>query len=119
MEFEDVSLVDFLKKARPEELDQLPYGVVEFDDRNIIRNYNKTESGFSGLEKDSVLNRHVFTEVIPCMNNYLVALKFEEKDEIDEVLPYILSFKVKPTMVDIRLIKCHGLGRNFIIIKRR
>lgn len=117
MEITDDKVIDILKNNLG--YDQLDFGIIGFDNDKIIKEYNTYECEESGYEKDDVMNRNLFTEVAPCMNNYLVALKFEENEDLDESLPYILSFKVKPTPVDLRLLKSKELKYNYILIKRR
>ncbi|MBF0376327.1 MAG: phosphonate transporter [Desulfamplus sp.] len=118
MDFEDKFIGVKIESAKQEEKDSCPFGIIGFDNNGIIREYNKTESDNSGYSKEFILNKHIFLDVAPCMNNYLVALKFDEKKEFDETIPYILSFKVKPIKVQLRLIKNKELQLNYVLIKR-
>ncbi len=118
MDFEDGLIGGKIESAKPEEKDTCPFGIIGFDENGIIREYNRTESENSGYSKEFILNKHLFLDVAPCMNNYLVALKFDEKKEFDETIPYILSLKVKPIKVELRLIKNERLQLNYVLIKR-
>ena len=116
--FTDQNLLTTLRSLDDRELDELPFGVIGFDERTLVRRYNRLEEEMSGYRRENILNRPLFLEIAPCMNNYLVALKFEQQPELDETLPYILSFKVKPVKVDLRLLK-NGLAElHYVLIRR-
>lgn len=55
---------------------------IGFDDEGIVKVYNSCESEMAGLLLESVIDEDLFNTVAPCMNNFLVAQKFE--DAIDE-----------------------------------
>jgi len=118
MHFETSDIIKWINEADESSFDKTDFGIIGFDNQNIVKKYNLTEEKYSGLSKKNVLNKNLFLDVAPCMNNYLVSLKFEEKKELDEIIHYILSFKVKPCPVDLRLIKSKSLELNFILIKR-
>lgn len=60
--------LDFGAVARlsPEELDDLPYGLITLDGEGRVVHYNDTESRLVGLPRERVVGRHFFTEVAPC-----------------------------------------------------
>ncbi len=119
MDFWDKDILQKLIVSSETERDSVDFGVIEIDYSNIIIDYNSIEEGLSGYKKDFVSGKNLFLDIAPCMNNYIVALKFEEKEDFDEITPYILSFKIKPVSVDLRLIKNKELKRAFILIKRK
>ena len=49
-----------------EELDALPYGVIQVDAQGVILRYNKCESRLSGLAPQDVIGKNFFREVAPC-----------------------------------------------------
>lgn len=61
-----------LKKAEEfsqmtrEQLDELPYGVIELSSDGTILNYNVGESELSGRKPEKVIGKNFFTEVAPC-----------------------------------------------------
>ncbi|MFK7930346.1 MAG: PAS domain-containing protein [Myxococcota bacterium] len=55
-----------IQRLAPEQLDQLPYGVVTLDTRGKVVGYNDTESRLVGLPRDAVIGRNFFSEVAPC-----------------------------------------------------
>lgn len=117
MDFESPAIIEWLVESTDEVKECVPFGIIGFTNDNSITCYNKIESEYSGYSKEFVIGKNLFLEVAPCMNNYLVALKFAELNELDEVIPYILSFKVKPVSVHLRLLKKGEL--NYILIKRK
>ena len=118
MTFDHIKLIEIIETLSLEDLDKTDFGIIGFNKDSIIEVYNNMESALSGIKKESVVGNHLFEDVAPCMNNYLVALKFEEMEELDEIIPYILSLKVKPVKVDLRLIKNVCLRLNYVLIKR-
>ncbi len=111
-------IVDFLLGSNEDELNRLDFGIIGFDSKGILTAYNTMEETYSGLSREKVMGKPLFTDIAPCLNNYIVALKFEQNEELDEYTPYILSFKVKPTPVDLRLIKNKKLKYNYILVNR-
>ncbi len=57
---------DELSKMTPDQLDSLPYGVIELDAEGKILNYNAGESELSGRNAEQVKGKNFFTEVAPC-----------------------------------------------------
>ena len=65
----------------PARLDRLPFGVVGLTPEGIVDVYNQTEARLAGLNRDDVLGTSFFLSVAQCMNNFLVAQRFEDEDE--------------------------------------
>ena len=72
----------------------------------------------AGLSPERVLGKHLFTNVAPCMNNYLVAQRFEDEAELDVIIDYVLTFRMRPTAVKMKLLKSAAVERRFILIQR-
>jgi photoactive yellow protein len=117
--FEDPALPDCLDAFSEAELDALAFGVIGFNADGEVEIYNVFEATAAGLSKARVLGRHLFDEVAPCMNNYLVAQRFEEEEALDEVLPYVLTLRMRPTPVRLRLLKRPGGRRCYLLVERR
>lgn len=60
----------------------------------------------------------MFNEVAPCMNNYLVAQRFDDEEALDEILPYILTLRMRSTPVQLRLLKRRGGRRCYVLVER-
>lgn len=117
--FEDPDLAKRLDAASETELDALTFGVIGFNADGEVETYNAFESAAAGLSMTRVLGRHLFDEVAPCMNNYLVAQRFEEEETLDEVLPYVLTLRMRPTSVRLRLLKWPGGRLRYLLVERR
>lgn len=100
------------------ELDSLPYGVIGLDPEGMVALYTAAESRYAGLPRASVLGRHFFTVVAPCMNNAIVAARLEDEPDVDAIVDYVLTFRMRPTRVKVRLIKVTGHPRRYILIQR-
>ncbi|WP_027174176.1 phosphonate transporter [Methylobacterium sp. 10] len=117
LSFETISLRD-LGSHDVEELDALPFGVVGFSPDGIVEIYNATEERLAGLPRKSVLGTHYFSTTAQCMNNFMVAQRFEDETEIDAIIDYVLTLRMRPTPVRLRLLKASGMDRRFILIQR-
>jgi photoactive yellow protein len=104
-------------------LDVLDFGVIGFDAEAVVRRYNALESKLAGMASERVLGEPLFTTVAPCMNNFLVAQRFEdaaaEGSVLDEVIDYVLTLRMRPTKVRLRLLAAPGLSLRYVLIDRR
>ena len=116
------NLGQVLSQLSINDLNTFEFGVVGFDDECLVKLYNTYESKMAGLSVESVTDQDFFNTVAPCMNNFLVAQKFEdaidEKVNLDEVMDYVLTLKMKPTRVKLRLISGPHLPLNYLAILR-
>jgi photoactive yellow protein len=55
-----------VSRLSPNELDQLPYGLICIDAQGRVVHYNDTESRLARLPKERVVGRNFFTDVAPC-----------------------------------------------------
>ncbi|MCG8572830.1 MAG: PAS domain-containing protein, partial [Spirochaetes bacterium] len=110
---------DWLIHSTLKQQDGMDFGIIGLDKEMKVVLYNQTETQCSGLSKEMVLNKHFFIEVAPCLNNYLVALKFEQQENLDEILDYILSFRMDPTYVKLRLLKKANQSISYILVERK
>jgi photoactive yellow protein len=104
------------------ELDRLDFGVIGFDhDTNVCR-YNQFESAAAGLSPHRVLNQPLFTNVAPCMNNFMVASRFEDSEEqgilLDTIIDYVLTLRMRPVKVGLRLIAVPGAAVRYVLVRR-
>jgi hypothetical protein len=65
----------------------------------------------------------LFTMVAPCMNNFMVAHRFEEAaaegQSLDLTLDYVLTLRMRPAKVKMRLLASPGADRRFVLINRK
>lgn len=121
-DFTDADLLDRLLALPPEARDGLDFGVIGFDRSTHVVQYNAYESRAARLEPARVLGKHLFIEVAPCMNNHLVAQRFEaaglEGRALDETVPYVLTFRMRPTPVQLRLLARPGAAVSYVLVQR-
>ena len=115
--FEDIEL-SRLAGMGPEEFDGLPFGVVGLDDDAVVVIYNATEAGLAGLDVAAVIGAPFFEAIAQCMNNFMVSQRFEDEPELDDIIPYVLTLRMRPTRVRLRLLAASTQPLNFILIER-
>lgn len=120
--FDTPRLGQALSQSSTEQLNALDFGVIGFNNEGLVKVYNAYESKMTGLSYESVIDADLFNAVAPCMNNFLVAQKFEDaahvKAELDEIMDFVLTLKMKPTRVKLRLISSPQLPFNYVNILR-
>lgn len=120
--FADADLLPVLQQAADAELDTLAFGVIGFDAEAIVRRYNQFESRAAGLSPQRVLGHALFTVVAPCMNNYLVAQRFEDAAAqavpLDETIDYVLTLRMRPVKVRLRLLAAPGEALRYVLVNR-
>jgi photoactive yellow protein len=103
-------------------LDRLRFGVIGFDADAVVRAYNACESTQAGLAPQRVLGLPLFTMVAVCMNNFMVAQRFEDAaaagQALDATIDYVLTLRMRPIKVQLRLLAMPGQARRFVLIKR-
>ena len=115
--FESITLPE-LDAAEPATLDALTFGVVGLDAAYLTKAYNRQESLLAGLSRESVLDLDFFATTGVCMNNFLVAQRFEDEPLLDVMLDYVLTFRMRPTPVKLRLLQQPGGRLRYILIQR-
>ena len=105
------------------ELDSLEFGVIGFDAETLVRRYNALESQMAGLASTRVLGSALFTVVAPCMNNFLVAQRFEDSAAdgvaLDAVMDYVFTLRMRPSKVILRLVASPLSAMRYVLVKRR
>ncbi len=116
-DFEDITIAH-LDDLNQEQSDMLPFGVVGLSSEGLVEIYNRTESMLAGLPRESVVGTHFFANTAQCMNNYLVAQRFEDEPELDASLNFVLTLRMRPTPVRLRLLQTASASRRYILIQR-
>ena len=123
LSFDDPHLAQALSGATESELDALDFGVIGFDADGVVRTYNRFESEAAGLSADRVKGHSLFSVVAPCMNNFLVAQRFEDALEADHALDatidYVLTLRMRPVKVKLRLLAVAAAGLRYVLVSRR
>jgi photoactive yellow protein len=119
--FEDDDLADKLGDLPEETLDEAPFGIVEVDDDGVVQFYNRYESQLAGVDPDDALGQNFFTRLAPCSGNRLFHGRFKKgikKNALDERFTYTFTYKMSPTLVDVRMHR-DDEGRNWVLIRKR
>jgi photoactive yellow protein len=121
--FDAPGLVSWLEDVDAADLDRLQCGALGFDDEGTLRQYNKVEAAGSGVDASRLLGQNVFFTVAPCMNNYLVAQRFEDAlqhgQALDEIVDFVLTWRMRPTHVKLRLVAVPGMDLRYVFVERR
>ena len=121
--FDAPSLHSRLDRLTDDELDTLEFGVIAFDRDEVVRRYNAIESRLAGLSPERVLGHGLFTVVAPCMNNFLVAQRFQDAAEAEESLDvsidYVFTLRMRPCSVKLRLLALPGSANRYVLVQWR
>jgi len=113
----------FLSHATAADFDALDFGVIGFDVEGIVRRYNAHESQMAGLSLDRVIDHPFFTVVAPCMNNFMVAQRFEdtahEGGTLDDTIDYVLTLRMRPVKVKLRLLADPDVPLRHLFVQRQ
>ena len=103
-------------------LDMLEFGVIGFDADTVVTHYNAFEARAAGLSPQRVLGQPLFTLVAPCMNNFMVAQRFEDAAQsgaaLDETIDYVLTLRMRPVKVKLRLLAGAAAGTRYVLVQR-
>lgn len=115
--FDDITINE-LARMPGRVLDDLAFGVIGIDRSGIARTYNAAESRLAGLAPGAVIGLPFFQAVAQCMNNFMVAQRFEDSEEVDEVVPFVLTLRMRPTPVRLRLLASRAEPLRYVLIER-
>ena len=113
LDFDDPDLID--------ELDRANFGIVRVDDEGTVLFYNKHEAENAGVRPEDARGKNFFTGVAPCSNNRIFRGRFKKgmmKGTLDEAFTYTFTYKMSPTLVDIRMLRDEE-ANNWIVIRFR
>ena len=120
--FSDVALHAELDGCSNDELDALDFGVIGFDEAGNVQRYNSFESKAAGLSIQRVVGQHLFTMVAPCMNNFMVAQRFEDalanRSTLDATVDYVLTLRMRPVKVKLRLLAGTVGFSRYVLVQR-
>lgn len=120
--FNQPDLESRLATLSAQALDELDFGVIGFDNETVVRRYNEFESKAAGLTPHRVIGQPLFTAVAPCMNNFLVAQRFEDAVEsgeaLDATIDYVLTLRMRPIKVALRLLAAPGATIRYVLVHR-
>ena len=117
MNFENAALLKWLEQAGADELDALDFGVIRLKFDTSVTFYNAVEARGAGLRPETVLDKRFFIGVGQCMNNYLVAQRFQDEAELDVFVPYVFTFMMRPTKVRLRLLRSSSAQSMYLLVE--
>jgi photoactive yellow protein len=121
--FDARGLADMLDACSMEQLDSLDFGVIGFDADANVQRYNAFESRLAGLSPQRVIGEPLFTNVAPCLNNFMVAQRFEDAAadaaELDDTIDYVLTLRMRPMKVRLRLLASAASATRYVLVQRR
>jgi len=123
MTFDTRGLGDILDASNQVQLDRLDFGVIGFDADDNVQRYNSFESQAAGLSPQRVIGEPLFTNVAPCLNNFMVAQRFEDAladgSELDDTIDYVLTLRMRPVKVKLRLLASATGATRYVLVQRR
>jgi photoactive yellow protein len=123
LSFSGADLASHLDNCSPEQLDELDFGVICFDADNNVQRYNAFESQAAGLSPQRVIGQPLFTSVAPCLNNFMVAQRFEDAMDggsaLDDTIDYVLTLRMRPVKVALRLLASPASSKRYVLVQRQ
>ena len=121
-EFNEAGITAKLAAMSASELDALDFGVIGMDAQTIVRLYNAHESRYAGLSPARVLGHPLFTAVAQCMNNFMIAQRFEDAatdgTSLDATIDYVLTLRMRPIKVKLRLLAEPAHPMRYVLVAR-
>jgi len=121
LNFDDDEVGERLRQASPTHLNQADFGIVRVDDDGVVEFYNTYESQLAGVEPSEAKGKNFFTQLAPCSNNRIFLGRFKKgvrTGSLDEQFTYTFTYKMRPTLVDIRLYRDES-GKNWVMVRKR
>lgn len=116
--FDQDNIFELLEQYEAEDFNEFDYGVVRMDRSGNIKAYNSYNSDLAADDNKAVIGQNFFTQVAPCTNNFMVAEKYNKVEtELDETLDYILTYRVKPAQVTLRLLAKNSKENQYLSIR--
>ncbi|PEN14587.1 phosphonate transporter [Longibacter salinarum] len=121
LSFDTDDVGEKLRHTDPDALNDADFGIIRIDDNGVVQFFNQYESELSGVAPSDAEGQNFFSELAPCSNNRLFRGRFKEgirKGELDERFTYTYTYKMRPTLVDVRLYRDDD-GQNWILVQKQ
>ena len=113
---------DELGKMSREQLDELPYGVIELEADGTLVSYNTGESEISGRKPEKVIGKNFFTEVAPCTDVREFHGRFLDLIEhraVNHEFEFVFPFPEKQVAVNITMLYEQRENRVWVMVDRK
>ncbi len=110
-----------LASMTPQEIDELPFGVIQIDRQGQILLYNATEGVITGRDPQAMIGRDFFNEVAPCGRTEAFYGRFREgveRGELNEIFDYTFDYRMAPTKVRVHIKRALSGDSYWIFVKR-
>ena len=100
-------VLEAVDRMNAEELDRLPYGMIQLDSSGRILHYNTVESRLASLKQADAIGKQFFTEIAPCTRVQEFYGRFKEgviREALDTSFHFHFAFKQNPRDVTVRLL---------------
>jgi photoactive yellow protein len=114
-------VLEVLDTLTPQQIDELPFGVIRTDDTGVVELYNQGESKISGMSAEQAVGRNFFTNVAACTNNKLFRGTYSKgvaDGAMNLVFFYTFTYRMAPTEVKVQFFKRPG-GANWILVQKK
>ncbi|PEN14586.1 phosphonate transporter [Longibacter salinarum] len=121
LDFDNDDIGEKLHEADRDQLNSADFGIVKVDDEGYVEFYNRYESGLSGVAPEDAQGRNFFTHLAPCSNNRIFQGRFKkgvQSGSMDERFTYTFTYKMRPTLVDVRLYR-DAQNNNWVMVQKR
>lgn len=115
-DFDHPDLLEHLENSELAAADDLSFGLVTMDRAGTVVWYNTHESEQTGFAADRVVKMKFFESVGPCMNNFMVAQRFQDEPDLDATIDYVFTLQMEPTPVRLRLLARAGSQRQYLAV---
>ena len=120
--FDQPELPSLLEHSDATAQDAVGFGVIGFDEAGLVQRYNAFEAQAAGLRAGRLLGQDLFLAVAPCMNNFMVAQRFADAradaTPLDDTINYVLTLRMRPTKVRLRLVYQPGAALAYVLVQR-
>jgi photoactive yellow protein len=110
--------LDHLDSLTQAQFDALAFGVIGFPADCLVEIYSAYESKAAGIPAAKVIGSHFFLSTAQCMNNFMVAQRFLDEPALDVIIDFVLTLRMRPTPVRLRLLKRENTARRYILVQR-
>ena len=116
------SILEAADDMSSEDLDGLPYGMIQLDAAGRILRFNAVESRLASLPQPQQIGKHFFTEVAPCTKVQAFYGRFREgviRESLDTSFRFHFAFKQHPRDVLVRLFYSRRTRSVWVMISDR